>query len=325
MEGKIIELQKEINKEISNYSFGSRPDSLYEPLQYIMSLGGKRIRPLLTLLAYGLFKPDMSRVLKQAIAVEVFHNFTLMHDDIMDNAPIRRGSPTVHEKWDSNTAILSGDVMMVKAYEMLMDTSPELVIPILSAFNICATEVCEGQQLDMEFEGRDNVTEQDYLEMIRLKTAVLLGFSAELGGILAGVDQEARENLRSFGVNIGIGFQLMDDLLDVYGDAKKFGKQEGGDIIANKKTFLLIEAFEKCDPEQKKILDYWIEEKSFDPAEKVREVKNVYNAVGIPEFTRQKMDTYFSHGMEMIDKIQVQDPEKELLRKFLQALINREQ
>ena len=231
-----------IESEIRKQKFGKQPSSLYEPLRYIMALGGKRLRPLLTLLAYSLYKRDSRKIVSIATAVEVFHNFTLLHDDIMDNAPLRRGNPTVHKKWDVNTAILSGDVMQIKVYDLLLNVEDAKLKEVLIAFNKCATEVCEGQQCDMEFELRSKVTEVQYLRMIRLKTAVLLGFSLELGAILAGATRQDRNALREFGINIGIGFQLKDDLLDVYANKKKFGKMVGGDIVANKKTFLLIKA-----------------------------------------------------------------------------------
>jgi geranylgeranyl diphosphate synthase, type II len=211
----IAELVKEVEAEIKNQPFGTQPKSLYEPLRYIMTLGGKRLRPLLVMLAYSLFKKDVKSIVKYAAAVEAFHNFTLLHDDIMDNAPLRRGKPTVHEKWNTNTAILSGDVMLIKVYEMFRGLDSNQLKEVLGIFNQCAAEVCEGQQWDMEFETKQKVTETQYIEMIRLKTAVLLGFSLELGALLAGADEEQRAALKDFGNNIGIGFQLKDDLLDV--------------------------------------------------------------------------------------------------------------
>lgn len=236
MNQSIKEYIVSINSAIEQEDFGDKPQELYEPIRYIMSLGGKRMRPLLSLLSYQLYKDNIKEVIPASIAVEIFHNFTLMHDDIMDNAPLRRGQQTVHEKWNSPVAILSGDVMLVKAYQQLIANSPtEKLTEILEKFNRCAIEVCEGQQIDMNFEEQEQVQEADYIEMIRLKTAVLLGFSLEFGGILA-MDNEADQALLyQMGVNAGIGFQLMDDLLDVYADQDKFGKQVGGDIIANKK------------------------------------------------------------------------------------------
>jgi geranylgeranyl diphosphate synthase type II len=235
---------KLIEAEIKRNKFGKEPASLYEPIRYLMGLGGKRMRPLLTLLSYSLYKDDVKSIVPFAVAIEAFHNFTLMHDDIMDNAPLRRGDKTVHEKWNVNTAILSGDVMLVKVYDMLLSLDAEKLKPVLQKFNTCAAEVCEGQQWDMEFETLASVSESQYINMIRLKTAVLLGFSLEFGAILANSSVEDQNALREFGVNIGIGFQLKDDLLDAYADPKKFGKQVGGDIIANKKTYLLIKALE---------------------------------------------------------------------------------
>ena len=324
MDQRVKQLQEYIEAEITSQSYGNEPATLYEPIQYIMSLGGKRIRPLLAMLAYELFEEDSSRIVKQAVAVEVFHNFTLMHDDIMDRAPIRRGKPTVHEKWGDNNAILSGDVMLVKSYELFLESGAHNIIPILNAFNKCATEVCEGQQLDMDFEDRNDVSEEEYLNMIRLKTAVLLGFSARLGSMLASTSEENAQAMEDFAVNIGIGFQLMDDLLDVYGDAQKFGKQEGGDIIANKKTFLLIEALEKSNPEERKTLDYWIGLKDFDPAEKVREVKRIYDQIGVPEISKNKMNEYFNLGMQNLDQLSVEESRKDALKTFMTALMNRD-
>ncbi|HEY3430183.1 MAG TPA: polyprenyl synthetase family protein, partial [Cyclobacteriaceae bacterium] len=214
-----------IEQEIKKNKFGKQPASLYEPIRYLMGLGGKRMRPLLTLLAYSLYKDDVKEAIPYAVAVEAFHNFTLMHDDIMDNAPLRRGNKTVHEKWNVNTAILSGDVMLVKVYEMFADLESDKLKKVLKAFNACAAEVCEGQQWDMEFETTSRVKESQYVEMIRQKTAVLLGFSLELGAILGDAPAEDQEALKNFGINIGIGFQLKDDLLDAYADPKKFGKQ----------------------------------------------------------------------------------------------------
>jgi len=252
-----------IEAEIKKQKFGTHPTSLYEPIRYIMSLGGKRLRPLLTALSYSLYKNDVEKIIPYAVAVEAFHNFTLLHDDIMDRAPLRRGKATVHEKWNVNTAILSGDVMLVKVYEMFLSLEKKKLKEVLRIFNECAAEVCEGQQWDMEFENEKKVAETKYLEMIRLKTAVLLGFSLELGALLADASDRDRNALRDFGVNIGIGFQLKDDLLDVYADKHKFGKQVGGDIIANKKTFLLIKALEKARGEQKLEFKKWLKAKKF--------------------------------------------------------------
>src|SRR5690349_17372384 len=278
----IAQYQQWLEQEIRKQKFWKSPASLYEPIRYIMELGGKRLRPMLTLLAYSLFRDDVKRIVPYAVAVEAFHNFTLMHDDIMDKAPLRRGKQTVHEKWNVNTAILSGDVMLVKVYDMFLGIEPEKMKVVLKAFNQCAAEVCEGQQWDMEFETTDQVTEAEYINMIRLKTAVLLGFSLELGAILGDAPEEDRKALREFGTNIGIGFQLKDDLLDAYADPEKFGKQVGGDIIANKKTFLLIKAREKAQGKMKKQLDEWLALKKFNKNKKVAGVKAIYDDLGVP-------------------------------------------
>lgn len=313
-----------ISKEIERTEYGKHPTELYEPLQYIMSLGGKRLRPLLTTLSYSLFKDDVETILPQAMAVEVFHNFTLMHDDIMDKAPLRRGNDTVHEKWDHNTAILSGDVMLVKAYQMLLTKDSELSVTILKAFSKCAAEVCEGQQLDMLFEQRETVTEEEYIEMIRLKTAVLLGFSLELGGLLGAADTPNSEALRAFGVNIGIGFQLKDDLLDVYADKAKFGKQVGGDILSNKKTFLLIKALERAEGKQKKELEGWLNKKQFQPEKKIEAVTSIYNQLGIRTLAEQKMNYFFEKGFQSLKKVNASLPRKAVLKHFAESLIDRE-
>lgn len=312
-----------INNRLTEHSYGEQPNELYEPIRYIMSLGGKRLRPVLVLLAYKLFKDDHEAILDQALAVEVFHNFTLMHDDIMDDAPLRRGKQTVHEKWDSSTAILSGDVMLVRAYDLLLDAPGDLRV-IIKAFNECAAGVCEGQQFDMNFETMSSVTEEDYINMIRLKTAVLLGFSLQFGAMLAGASEASTKALYKFGVDIGIGFQLKDDLLDVYADQEKFGKQVGGDIISNKKTFLLLKALELANKEQKTQLTQWIDKKEFDSAEKVEAVTAIYDQIGIKELTLGKMNEYFNKGFESLDKIEVAEERKTGLKSFAQYLIERD-
>lgn len=312
-----------INNRLDELSYGDQPTELYEPIRYIMSLGGKRLRPVLVLLAYKLFKDDPESILDQALAVEVFHNFTLMHDDIMDEAPLRRGQQTVHEKWNSSTAILSGDVMLVKAYDQLLEAPGDLKA-IIKAFNECAAGVCEGQQFDMNFESMSSVTEEDYINMIRLKTAVLLGFSLELGAMLAGADKASCQALYDFGVDIGIGFQLKDDLLDVYADQEKFGKQVGGDIISNKKTFLLLKALEMANEEQSKKLNHWIDKTEFNAAEKVKSVTDVYNEIGIRQLTLAKMNEYFAKGFEALDQIDVPQERKTGLKSFAQYLIDRD-
>lgn len=317
-------LQQSIEVEIKKQKYGKQPDSLYEPIRYLMSLGGKRIRPMLTLLSYSLFKSDVKRIIPLAVAIEAFHNFTLMHDDIMDKAPLRRGKPTVHKKWNVSTAILSGDVMLVKVYDMFLSLDPPKLKEVLMLFNKCAAEVCEGQQWDMEFETRSKVTEADYINMIRLKTAVLVGFSMELGAVIAGAPESDQKALRTFGTNIGVGFQLKDDLLDAYGDPKKFGKQVGGDIISNKKTFLLIQALQRAKGRTKQELTNWLNAPKFNKSEKVQAVKNIYDHLGVREEAEKKINAFFQKGFKAFDNVQGDASAKETLRRYTQELIARE-
>ena len=312
-----------IEKEIRAQRFGSRPASLYEPIRYIMALGGKRIRPLLTLLSYSLYKDDARAIVKYATAVEAFHNFTLMHDDIMDNAPLRRGKPTVHEEWNVNTAILSGDVMLVQVYGMLLNLEADKLRTVLALFNACAAGVCEGQQWDMEFESKDCVSQAEYINMIRLKTAVLLGFSLELGAVLAGAPAEDQKLLRGIGENLGIGFQLKDDLLDVYADKNKFGKQVGGDIIANKKTFLLIKALSKAKGKDAKELQYWLSAKKFVRRKKISAVTSLYDRLGIQSLTEKKASEYFEKGFSDFANLSVKTKTGSLIQ-FGMDLANRQ-
>lgn len=316
-------LLKLIEQEIKKQAFGSQPKSLYEPIRYIMSLGGKRLRPLLAMLSYSLYKNNPEEIVKYAITIEAFHNFTLLHDDIMDKAPLRRGKATVHEKWNVNTAILSGDVMLVKVYDQFLDLEGDVLKEVLRIFNQCAAEVCEGQQWDMEFETKSKVTEAQYIEMIRLKTAVLLGFSLELGALLAKASQDDRQALKEFGINIGIGFQLKDDLLDVYADKNKFGKQVGGDILANKKTYLLIKAKEKARGEDKQELEFWLNAKKFNKQKKVKAVTALYTKLGIAQLTERKIEEYFSKGFQNLGRLE-DYPQKQQLIEFTQNLITRQ-
>ena len=313
--------KKLIEAVIKSQSYGQQPNSLYEPIRYIMSLGGKRLRPLLTLLAYSLYKSNVKDVVKYAVAVEAFHNFTLLHDDIMDKAPLRRGKATVHEKWNVNTAILSGDVMLVRVYDMFLELEGDKLKSVLKIFNQCAAEVCEGQQWDMEFESKKKVTEAQYIEMIRLKTAVLLGFALELGAVLADAPESDRVALRSFGTNIGIGFQLKDDLLDVYADQKKFGKQVGGDIIANKKTYLLIKSIEKARGKDKIELQTWLAVKKFDNRKKVKAITAIYDRLKVSEMTEQKINFYFGEGFKSLDRLSANQT---ILKSFAEELIKRQ-
>ncbi len=314
-----------INTELKKYNFGTEPQELYEPIGYLLDIGGKRLRPVLTLLSYSLFNDEITdQVLYPAMGLEVFHNFTLMHDDIMDNAPRRRGKTTVHEKWNNNIAILSGDVMLVKAYELFLKCEQDIVVNVLTGFNACAAGVCEGQQYDMNFETINSVSEVEYINMIRLKTSVLLGFSLELGAILAKAPESMCAALYSIGCDLGIGFQLKDDLLDVYGDTEKFGKQVGGDIISNKKTYLLIKALELAGDADSEALNYWLKQEQFDAAEKVSAVTKIYNNLGIQQLTEQKIRNYFDQGLKKFDELDINENNKTRLREFFYQLIERE-
>ena len=314
-----------IQFEISKLSYGEKPKELYEPISYLMNLGGKRLRPALTLMSFNLFEDEWKAATKPALAVEVFHNFTLMHDDIMDEAPLRRGQPTVHEKWNRDIAILSGDVMLVAAYELLAEVPDKQLKKCLKRFNRTAAEVCEGQQLDMNFSSRNDVTEEEYIEMIRLKTSVLLGFALELGGLAANQSDELCKDLFEIGVNLGIGFQLKDDMLDVYGDPEKFGKQVGGDIIENKKTWLMLKAIEKSQgkPEAAE-LRAWIKKEVFNSDKKVLAVTQIYDALGIHELAEAEMNAYFKKGFDGIDAFPVPEERKATLRAFGEYLLGRD-
>jgi len=312
-----------VEREIRHQRFGLQPRSLYEPIRYIMALGGKRIRPLLTLLSYSLYKNDVKSIVPYAAAVEAFHNFTLMHDDIMDKAPLRRGKATVHEKWDVNTAILAGDVMLVKVYDSWLTLEPSLLKQVLPLFNECASGVCEGQQWDMEFESRDRVTQAQYINMIRLKTAVLLGFSLELGAVLGDAPESDRIQLRRAGINLGIAFQLKDDLLDVYGDQKKFGKQVGGDILSNKKTFLLIQALSRARGKDKQELIRWLKATRFNPKSKVAAVTDLYNRLGVKEATEKRIKSYFDKAFSDFQLLS-SSANTDVLKNFARELADRQ-
>ena len=314
-----------LNKEFDDHIYGHNPAELYNPITYIMSLGGKRLRPMLTLMSANLWLYNWQKALKPAMAVEVFHNFTLMHDDIMDQAPLRRGQQTVHEKWNTNTAILSGDVMLVAAYDLLINVEERHFKQVMRRFNKTAAEVCEGQQLDMVFATKSDITKEDYIEMIRLKTSTLLGFAMELGGIVADADEESVNLLYEIGVNLGIGFQLNDDILDVYGDPEKFGKQIGGDIIENKKTWLLLDAIEKSKgtPETK-TLNNWLKKKKFVPAEKVEAIREIYDTLEIKNDAETESKKYFERANSALNKLAVSEDKKTVIRLFAEQLQNRE-
>lgn len=321
---KIVELQTLVSNRIKEQTYSKFPLELYDPLDYIMSLGGKRMRPVLVLLAHHLYSDNHEEVLDAAIAVETFHNFSLIHDDIMDAAPIRRGKPTVHEKWNQNTAILSGDVMLVKAYEHFVNYPKEILPDLLKLFNKTAIEVCEGQQIDMMFETQNNVTVEEYIRMIELKTAVLLGCSLEIGAIIAKAPTEEAKMLYEYGRLMGIAFQLQDDYLDVYANPDKFGKQVGGDIIANKKTFLWIEAHALAKDEQLTELKHWENLKVFKGEEKVNAITKIYNELGIPQLTDNKIKEFADQAFAILEKVKGKESVKKLLIKLSEDLLVRE-
>lgn len=324
MTEEIKAYQARLNEAIDQINFDKQPAELYDPLAYTLNLGGKRMRPILAIMAYLTKKSDWESIITPALSIELFHNFTLIHDDIMDEAPLRRGKETVYKKWNKDIAILSGDALMIMAYDLLLEAKFDDIRYILRLFNKCAIEVCEGQQLDMNFEELPTVSEADYINMIKLKTAVLLGYSLELGGLLAGMTKEQAIHLREFGVNIGIGFQLKDDILDVYGDADKFGKQVGGDIISNKKTFLLLKAIEKAEDALSDELSEWLSKSEFDPKEKVTAVKNIYAKLDIQSIAEEKMNYYFELGFKQLDELRSDDLNLEPLKLFTKALIARD-
>ncbi|MCT4602769.1 MAG: polyprenyl synthetase family protein [Marinifilum sp.] len=317
------ELQDVVQKEIDGLEFSTPPEGLFEPMKYILGIGGKRLRPILVLLSANLFKEDLSKVCLPAIGIEVFHNFTLLHDDVMDNAPIRRSKATVHEKWNSNVAILSGDAMSIKAYQYIVSCEDKHLRDVLTVFNQTALEVCEGQQFDMEFEDRSDVQIDEYLNMIRLKTAVLLGGSLKMGAVMGDADPKDADLLYHFGVNLGMAFQLQDDFLDVFGDEEIFGKKIGGDILCNKKTFLLIKAFELATGEVKKELESWISAKEFNPEEKINAVRSIYEKLEVKDQSQAKIDEYFSLCLEYLDKVNIPAEKKSELYTLVKKLVNR--
>lgn len=323
MLSKLESYRSYIAKEIANAQFPDNPHNLYEPVRYILDLGGKRMRPILSMMACEMFSGEYKNATNAAIGVEIFHNFTLIHDDIMDEAPLRRGKETVHTKWNDRVGLLSGDFLMVESYQRLANYRPEILPRILKIYNITAIEVCEGQQMDMDFEKRTDVTIEEYITMIRKKTAVLLGCSLEIGAAVGGASEKEAQDLYNFGTNLGIAFQLQDDILDVYADQAKFGKQVGGDIIANKKTFLLLTALESANSEQLAEFNSLMQEEE-DHEYKVKRVKELYAELNIQEKAEKEMEAYYKMAMESLDAIQVDDKKKEPLRALASFLLARE-
>ncbi len=299
------------------------PANLYDPVDYSLEMGGKRLRPLLLLLSCNMFSDSVENALPASIAIEVFHNFTLLHDDIMDNAEVRRNRPTVHKKFSENSAILSGDVMAFLSYSYLLESKSDNLVEILNLFTKTAIEVCEGQQLDMEFENRLVVDEYEYIEMIRLKTAVLLACALKAGALLGSAGLDVANQLYEFGINLGLAFQLQDDLLDSFGAQESFGKKIGGDILANKKTYLLIKALETATGELKQELAGWMNKTDFNPSEKINAVLNIYNQLNIKELTQQKVETYFERCNAVFGQIMVTESRKQPLHEISGSMLNR--
>ena len=314
----VKEITELVNEGINSLPYDRKPQSLYEPIIYTMSQGGKRIRPVLTLLSYYMFRDDIRQ------ALEMYHNYTLLHDDLMDNADMRRGNMTVHKKWDANTAILSGDSMLVLSYQLMSQCPQEMLQQVIDTFTITALEIGEGQQYDMDFEKRTDVTEEEYIEMIRLKTSVLLACAAKIGAILAGAFSEEQNHAYRFGEQLGLAFQLQDDFLDVYGAEKVFGKKIGGDITSNKKTYMLIKALERAEGIDKQQLEYWIEAQEFDRSEKVNAVTEIYTRLGIDTLAKERIDKYFTSALNHLDAISAPAKRKAELLSFVQQMMRRE-
>jgi geranylgeranyl diphosphate synthase type II len=318
------ELLKKVNASLDGIVYDRKPFTLYEPIKYVLSLGGKRVRPVLMLLAYNLYKDDPERIMTQAIGLETYHNFTLLHDDLMDNADMRRGHETVHKKWDANQAILSGDTMLLQAFERIEACEVDKVKDVFQTFLITTYEIGEGQQLDVEFETRNDVREEEYIEMIRLKTSVLLACAVKIGAILADAPKEDWDNLYKFGEQIGLAFQLQDDLLDVYGDPKVFGKNIGGDITSNKKTYMLINAINRANDAQRQELMKWIEAKDFDRNEKVAAVTKLYDEIGIRQLCEQKMEECYQLALQYLAKVEVSEERKAELKAYAAEMMTRQ-
>ena len=318
------DLEKKINAVIDGLNYGKEPKSLFDPIKYILSLGGKRLRPILTYMATNLFTNDIEKTTSAAIGIEIFHNFSLLHDDLMDNASMRRGQATVHTKWCDNTAVLSGDAMLIDAYRFIAKVETAVLPTVLDVFTTTAMQVCEGQQYDMDFEKRLNVKQSEYIEMIRLKTAVLLAASLKIGAIIGNAKVEDADRLYNFGINIGLAFQLKDDLLDVYGNPIEFGKNIGGDILSNKKTFLLIKALENSNIEKNEALLHWINAENFDPEAKINAVKEIYDGLKLEILTDKLIKKYYLAGLAYLSEVNVADERKVQLLKYANNLMNRE-
>ena len=322
---KSSELLELINTHIAELAFTRKPQGLYAPVSYVLSLGGKRIRPVLMLMAYNLYKEDVESILGQATGIEVYHNYTLLHDDLMDQADRRRGKATVHKVWNENTAILSGDAMLVLAYQFMSADCPSSSLKkVTDLFSLTALEICEGQQYDMEFETRNDVTEAEYIEMIRLKTSVLLAASLKIGAWLGGASEEDASRLYDFGMNLGVAFQLKDDWLDVYGNPEVFGKNIGGDILCNKKTYLLIQALKHANEDQSRQLQQWLGATEYEPVKKIAAVKSLYDVIGVDRMCLQKIADYTALAAKSLEQVSVPVAAKAELKDLMNQLMNRE-
>jgi geranylgeranyl diphosphate synthase type II len=317
------QLLDKVNDYLKNMPYARPPQGLYEPIAYELSLGGKRIRPVLMLMAYNLYQDNVDAILSQAAGLETYHNHTLLHDDVMDKADMRRNKPTVHNVWNENTAILSGDAMLILAYRLMADCPKDKLADVLRVFTETTMEICEGQQWDMEFETRMDVKVEEYIEMIRLKTSVLLAAALKIGAMLGGASDEDAQKLYDFGVKIGLAFQLQDDWLDVYGDPKVFGKNIGGDILCNKKTYMLITALEEADEEQRAVLESWLAAHDYVPAEKIAAVTALYNEIGVGKRCQEKAEALNAEGYGILDSINLPEERKAVLREYACSMLNR--
>ena len=317
------QLLDKVNDYLKNMPYARPPQGLYEPIAYELSLGGKRIRPVLMLMAYNLYQDNVDAILSQAAGLETYHNHTLLHDDVMDKADMRRNKPTVHNVWNENTAILSGDAMLILAYRLMADCPKDKLADVLRVFTETTMEICEGQQWDMEFETRMDVKVEEYIEIIRLKTSVLLAAALKIGAMLGGASDEDAQKLYDFGVKIGLAFQLQDDWLDVYGDPKVFGKNIGGDILCNKKTYMLITALEEANEEQRAVLESWLAAHDYVPAEKIAAVTALYNEIGVGKRCQEKAEALNAEGFGILDSINLPEERKAVLREYACSMLNR--
>lgn len=319
----VAELTEKVTTALEQLPYDRQPQGLYAPIRYVLSLGGKRIRPVLMLMAYNMYREDVDRIMPVALGLEVYHNFTLLHDDLMDRADVRRGKPCVHKVWNDNTAILSGDNMLVMAYQM-MSRCPSSALPsVISIFTETALQIDEGQQYDMEFEQRTDVTEREYLEMIRLKTSVLLACALQIGALLGGASEADARALYAYGEKVGLAFQLQDDYLDVYGDFETFGKAIGGDILCNKKTFMLINALAHAPEHLRSELQGWLAATEYDPAEKIEAVRHIYTQVGVDQMAKEQISFYIAQAEDALHALPIAEERKEILRQWTEQLLGR--